>query len=274
MDAARTQEILFTDLATKVEKALSVIHEAFSRFAPRRLAVAVTGGKDSTLLLRLVLDASRAAGRTPPVVVHLDEGDPFPEITAFLDRLCRDWNVPLVVARNADLLGAGRTVGEWIPVSGLSEKNRLELSRLSFCGEGFVFDPESPVGNHLCKTVPLNAFLEQWKISALFTAIRWDEHEARLSEDFFSPRIAPPHLRVHPVLHFRERDVWEATFSRGLPFCELYRLGYRSLGTRSGTGKAADVPAWEQDLEHTPERAGRAMEKEAAMAALRCLGYL
>ncbi len=153
------------------------------------------------------------------------------------------------------------------------EKNRLELSRLGFSGDGLAFDPESPAGNHLCKTVPLNDFLVRRGISALFTAIRWDEHQARLSEDYFSPRTAPPHLRVHPVLHFRERDVWDFTFSRGLPFCGLYRQGYRSLGTRSGTVRTSDLPAWEQDLEHPGAgRPGRG--KEAAMEALRSLGYL
>jgi hypothetical protein len=83
MDAAGIQAVLFTDLATKVEKSLAVIGEAFSRFAPQRLAVAVTGGKDSTLLWRLILDASAAAGRRPPVAVHLDEGDPFAEVDDF-----------------------------------------------------------------------------------------------------------------------------------------------------------------------------------------------
>lgn len=274
MDVRHTQDILFADLPTKMEKSRSVIDEAFSRFAPDELAVAVTGGKDSTLLLRLILDASQKAGRARPVIVHLDEGDPFPEITAFLARLCREWDLSLEVVRNEDLLGPGRTVGEWIEVSGLSEKNRRELSRLSFSGRGFAFDPESPAGNHLCKTVPLQEFLDRRGIAALVTAIRWDEHEARFSEDYFSQRSVPPHLRVHPLLHFRERDIWEATFFLGLPFCELYRLGYRSLGTRSGTVRASDLPAWEQDLEHTPERAGRATEKERSMAALRSLGYL
>jgi phosphoadenosine phosphosulfate reductase len=38
--------------------------------------------------------------------------------------------------------------------------------------------------------------------------------------------------------------------------------------------KTSDIPAWEQDLENTPERAGRGQEKEEIMAQLRPLGYM
>jgi len=34
------------------------------------------------------------------------------------------------------------------------------------------------------------------------------------------------------------------------------------------------VPAWEQDLEHSRERAGRRQDKEKMMAGLRKLGYM
>lgn len=34
------------------------------------------------------------------------------------------------------------------------------------------------------------------------------------------------------------------------------------------------VPAWEQDLEHSRERAGRRQDKEKMMARLRKLGYM
>ena len=36
----------------------------------------------------------------------------------------------------------------------------------------------------------------------------------------------------------------------------------------------SDTPAWEQDLEHTEERAGRRQDKEKTMARLRQLGYM
>jgi phosphoadenosine phosphosulfate reductase len=79
---------------------------------------------------------------------------------------------------------------------------------------------------------------------------------------------------VHPILHFRERDIWNTIHEYHIPFCSLYYQGYRSLGTKGSTIKTSDIPAWEQDLENTPERAGRGQEKEEIMAQLRTLGYM
>ena len=124
------------------------------------------------------------------------------------------------------------------------------------------------------KTVAMKIFLKENKIQALFTGIRWDEQEARKDEVYFSPRDDPPHVRVHPLLHFRERDVWQVIRTYGIPVNKLYEMGYRSLGAKSSTTKLDDKPAWEQDLEKIPERAGRRQDKENIMKRLRDLGYM
>ena len=38
--------------------------------------------------------------------------------------------------------------------------------------------------------------------------------------------------------------------------------------------KTSDKPAWEQDLDETPERYGRAQDKENIMEMLRKFGYM
>ena len=55
----------------------------------------------------------------------------------------------------------------------------------------------------------MNVFIENSGVQALATAIRWDEQETRSDEKFFSPRSVPEHTRVHPMLHWKERDVWD-----------------------------------------------------------------
>lgn len=274
MEYAEMEALALMDPAGKAAKSKAVILAALLRFGSAGMALAVTGGKDSTLMLDLFREVAGETGQALPELVFIDEGDGFPEIGEQMQRLKMEWGVVATILRNDDLLGKGRALGEPVPVADLSEQNRVELSRLGFSGEAFPFDPESPEGNHLTKTAPLKAYLRASGKTALATAIRWDEHESRLSEEFESPREDPAHTRVHPILHFAERDIWEATFARKIPFCELYRQGYRSLGTRSGTVRNDDVPAWEQDLENTPERAGRGRDKEAAMEQLRALGYM
>ncbi|MFQ6090168.1 MAG: phosphoadenosine phosphosulfate reductase family protein, partial [Candidatus Bipolaricaulia bacterium] len=176
--------------------------------------------------------------------------------------------------KNDDVLAQVGKIGDLVYVSRLNERNRRELARLGFEGESFPFEPESYVGNHLMKTVAMNVWIEKNGIQAVMTGIRWDEQEARADETYFSPRHDPDHVRVHPLLHFRERDVWEAIRTHGIPYVRLYEEGYRSLGAAHTTSKVADVPAWEQDLEGTPERAGRQQDKEGIMERLRALGYM
>lgn len=257
----------------KLAAAEALFGAAVARFGPD-LWLAWTGGKDSTLLVWLARRVCAREGWPLPRIVTIDEGDAFPEIVAFQDRLVRQWGLDCRVAANAELLASRPAVGDYIPVTALGPANRAALSRLGFTGPGFPFDPDSPLGSHLGKTVPLAGFVTANRVAALAVAIRRDEHPARIAETYQSPRPDPPHVRVHPLLHLAERDVWDLTLAHAIPSCPLYATGYRSLGTRSGSRPAADVPAWEQDLEHTPERAGRALDKERAMGLLRSLGYL
>jgi phosphoadenosine phosphosulfate reductase len=148
------------------------------------------------------------------------------------------------------------------------------LKRLNFTADSFVWEPESYVGNHLMKTVAMNLYLESHGIKAVFTGIRWDEQAARSAETFISPRQNPDHTRIHPILHFTERDVWSFIQEHRIPVNPLYSKGYRSLGTKDTTTKTSDLPAWEQDLEKTTEREGRRQDKEGIMERLRELGYM
>lgn len=165
-----------------------------------------------------------------------------------------------------------------VRVADLSERNRAEIARLGLAEESFPYEPESFVGNHLMKTVTCNIYLEERGIKAFFEGIRWDEQGARSNETYFSPREAtefnPEHTRICPILHFTEKSVWETIHKYAIPFCSLYKQGYRSLGAQVTTMKISDLPAWQQDLERTTERGGRRQDKEGMMETLRKLGYM
>jgi len=266
--------LLSLPLSAKIALSQRLLAGALDRFG-EAFWLAWTGGKDSTLAVWLTREMCRATGRAMPRLLTIDEGDAFPEIQAFQARLTADWGLAAQVAANREILDLGPRLGEYVDLGALSAPVRAEAARLGFTGPGFPFDPESPLCNQLLKVLPLNVFLQERGVAALGVAIRWDEHPARAGEVFESSRDAPPHLRVHPLLHWREADVWAAIQEHGLPFCELYRLGYRSLGTRSGTARRSDLPAWEQDLsDRSGERAGRDPAKEDAMEQLRALGYM
>ena len=270
MDAA----LLALSLSEKIAVSQRVLAGAMDRFGDA-FWLAWTGGKDSTLVLWLARELCRATGRRMPRVLTIDEGDAFPEILAFQARLAEDWGFEAQVVANREILDRAPRLGDYIDLGGLSPAVRAEAARAGFTGPGFPFDPDSPLGNQLMKVFPLNVFLRERGVAGLGVAIRWDEHPARAGEVFESGRADPPHERAHPILHLREADVWAVIRGNDVPFCELYRQGYRSLGTFSGTTRRSDLPAWEQDLtDRGGERAGRDPGKEDAMEQLRALGYM
>ena len=132
---------------------------------------------------------------------------------------------------------------------------------------------------HALKVVPLNDFIRDYGIDAVFVAIRWDEHEEMSTEKFFSPRDNPPHMRVHPILHFRWADVWNFIKMRELKPNPLYFKGFTSLGCKpctapvtSGFKDVDDIIAFIRKGK-VAERSGRDLDKEKVMEKLRSIGY-
>jgi len=140
-------------------------------------------------------------------------------------------------------------------------------------------------------------------------AIRRDEHGIRAKERYFSPRNTdfkwnykdqPPelwdqyksksdeeqHIRIHPMLHWRELDIWEYIKREKIPITDLYfaKNGkrYRSIGCHTCCNpvesNASNVDEIVEELKTTKiaERSGRAQDKEKAymMQKLRTLGYM
>jgi phosphoadenosine phosphosulfate reductase len=258
----------------KIDQVLFVIEEAFDTYPTESMVIAWSGGKDSTLLLKLILDVCRARGLTAPKVLDIDQGDAFDEIIAFRIKLVTEWELDLVVVRNSDVLDKVSRIGDRVDIAHLDPLNQQAIQEIGGEEDILTWTPSSPVCNYLMKAVPVREWQRRNHIQVMFTGIRWDEHSARQSETYFSARTNPSHTRIHPLLHLSERDIWDATFALDVPYNALYAQGYRSIDTRSGTHKVSDVPAWQQDLDNTRERGGRSEEKEKMMEQLRALGYM
>jgi len=257
-------------LDAKVAIANVVIGDALSRF--KRPFVVWSGGKDSMVVLHLVREEVKRRGISMPPALFVDHGMHFEETLQFVDKVSKDWGFQVVVARNDDALSHVKD-GK-ICLQDLDEDNRREAREVGFNGDCFDYSLESVVGNHLLKTVAMKRAIRRYRIDALFVGIRWDENPARSWEVFISPRDDPPHVRVHPILPFTERNVWDYTLKNKLPIHPLYAKGYRSLDGKFDSKKVDDRPAWEQDLESTRERMGRAQDKEGFMETLRRYGYM
>ncbi len=278
-----------------VSKSIFILRHARANFDDDKVGVLFSTGKDSTCMLSLIRKAF--FGKVPFPVVHLDTGRKFPEIYEFRDRIAREWGLDLIVWKNKDAIR-----------SGISPEKEGHLACCS-----------------TLKTDALKQVLREYGFDALIMSIRRDEHYMRAMERFYSPRdsefkwhIVRPkmkgesgdapfeslqnvelwdlfqtdfgsdcsHVRVHPILHWTEMDVWKYTKANGIPFNPLYvsRNGkrYRSLGCDCCTtpidSEAKDIDGIIRELEETdaPERAGRAQDKEReeTMRKLRALGYM
>ncbi len=274
LDEKRVEE-----LKEKIEKSKEIFKQAYERFKPEELRLIWSGGKDSTLTTWICRQFCQENGFKMPKAFTIDEGDSFEEIDTFLKKYSKEWNIVLDWGKNEDVLrAAGYKLNADVQVKDLNERNQAEIRRIGFKLEKFPFEAESYVGNHLMKTVVFNAYLEDNNVKAVFQGLRWDEQPARKNDEYVEDvpeaEMVPAHIRYRPILHFTERDIWDTTLHFQIPFCPLYKVGYRSLGAKTTSIKMADIPAWEQDLEHTEERAGRRQDKERTMDRLRKLGYM
>jgi len=257
-------------------QSIYIIREAYNKF--KKLAVLWSVGKDSTALIWLIRKAF--FGHCPLPVVHIDTSFKIPAMIKYRDKLARDWNLNLIVAKNAKALREGV---------------RPEKGRVKCC--------------EALKTEALQLLLAEKGYNGLLLAIRRDEEGTRAKERIFSPRNKnfewdfkdqPPelweqfntnfdedtHVRVHPILQWTELNVWEYIEKENIPVIDLYfaKNGerYRSLGCEQCTGRfksdAKTIAQIIEELKHTKyqERAGRAQDKEDtyAMQRLRVKGYM
>lgn len=217
----------------KIHTSHKVVRAALDKFHPK-IAVAWTGGKDSTVLLHMIRSLNQ--GKVPIPVMFIDTGLHFEETLKFIERMEKEWGLNLVRVSDKHTLREYKNTK--------SKLKKKELARLM-------------------KIRAIKKAIRQNRWKALIVGIRWDEHEARSSEVYFSPR--KNHMRIHPILHFTERDIWDYIRKYQVPYNPLYDRGYRSIGESEFTKPVKDPKG--------RERSGREKDKEKIMARLRSLGY-
>lgn len=256
------------------QQSIFILREAFNRI--ENIALLWSLGKDSNVMIWLARKAF--FGHVPFPAIHVDTEKKFPEMYEFRDRYAKEWNLnflsgtcPPVEEMDASLPPAARSAAR--------------------------------------KTAGLKKMTEKHGFGGLIAGIRRDEEALRAKERVFSPRGAkgewdfrdqppefwdqfktdfPPgtHVRIHPLLHWTEVDIWHYTLRENIPVIPLYFAKdgkrYRSLGDKDITSpvpsNATTIEGIIEELETTkiPERAGRAMDHEAedSFERLRADGYL
>jgi len=265
-----------SELKDLENKSIYIIRETYAEF--KNPAVLWSTGKDSTAALWLCKKAF--FGKIPFPAIHIDTGYKFKQMYEFRDKIAAEMGLDLIITENKEAREAGMG-----PKDGKFECcTQLKTQALIQCLEVYGFD-------------------------ALILAIRRDEHGIRAKERYFSPRDEDfkwdyknqplemwdqyqsisedkTHTRVHPILHWKELDVWEYVKQEKMPVNPMYYAKegqrYRSLGcepctsTIDSDAKTIDEIVEELRTTRIAERSGRAQDKEKAftMQKLRALGYM
>ena len=268
-------------------QSLYIFREAFNKID--NMAMLWSFGKDSNVMIHLARKAF--FGKIPFPLIHCDTELEMPEVYAFRDRYVKEWEVNFLSPTCPPL----EETDESLPHSA-----RIAAR----------------------KTLGLANVIKEHKFNGIVTGIRRDEEGTRAKERYFSPRgldgawdvkDQPPefwdqfktdfppgtHIRIHPLLHWTELDVWLYIKREAIPIVPLYyakeynefegrdfggkSMRFRSLGERGITwpleSDADTIDKIIEELRTTKvsERSGRPMgadEDESSFERLRAAGYM
>jgi len=274
-------------LDTLESQSLYILREAFNKIDT--IGMLWSFGKDSNVMIHLARKAF--FGRIPFPLIHCDTELEMPEVYAFRDKYVKEWEV-----------------------------NFLSPT----CPPIEETDPSLPHSARVAarKTLGLANVIKEQRLNGIITGIRRDEEGTRAKERYFSPRglegqwdvkDQPPefwdqyktdfppgtHIRIHPLLHWTELDIWLYIQREGIPIVPLYyakkygefegrdfggaMMRFRSLGERGITWPLpSEADTIEKIIEElrttkTSERSGRPMgadEDESSFERLRAAGYM
>ncbi len=264
-----------------------IFREAFAKID--NLGMFWSFGKDSTVMIHLARKAF--FGNIPFPLIHCDTELEMEEVYAYRDKYVKEWDIELIT---------------------------------ELCPPLETTDPTLPDAARLAarKTGGVKQAMAKYKFGGLFAGIRRDEEGTRAKERYFSPRNQdsqwdvkdqppefwdqfttdfPPgtHVRIHPLLHWTELDVWEYVKRENIPMVSLYyakkyhefegrdfggaMMRFRSLGEKGITWPLAsdatniDEVIAELKVTKVSERSGRPMgadEDESSFERLRADGYM
>lgn len=222
------------NLAEKVNKTITIIKKTIKDYGIENIAIAWKGGKDTTTMMHII--KTIYGGNIPFKVMFNDTTLEFKQTYEFIEKMKKLWNLKLVVVKHS-----AKELNEYH--NSRDNRRKKELSRLM-------------------KISSIKNALKKYKFKGFMLGIRRDENEARANEKSFSKR--QDHIRIHPMLDWTEKNIWDYIKIFGVPYLSLYDQGYRSVGEKPFTKKAD---------KQSGERAGRDPEKERVMGQLRKMGY-
>lgn len=235
-DVRRLRQELAELQALPLEKKVELTRQLITRgLSVGKAAVLWSGGKDSTVLLHMVLE------QQPDVVtIWNNTGVEFPETWPFIKRMAAEWNLNLHIARPKDGVDFWWCVekygwpllGKAIRHSTAKHFKRHLSSRQRKAAE------VANISSYCCdwlKKKPTEAILRELKVKVDILGCMVSESDQRwftwvdYGEFYLAKRTR--RWRLYPMYFWTDSDVWAYHDAYSLPHCELYDKGFLENGT-------------------------------------------
>lgn len=280
-----------TDRLKELEKqSIEFIKNISKFFNQNELGVLYSVGKDSSVLIHLI----KKSGIKIPIIIHIDTGLKIPEMIEYRNKfLCENKYDNLILEVNNQTIYDSK-------IECCYNKKTIPLQSIIYCENKFpIF---KVVDNQKVKINQSN------QIKGLFVGIRVDEENTRKKEEFVSKRYknswdieqcelqilnyysidydADSHYRLHPLLLWTEKDIWEYIKEEKIKITDLYFSNngerYRSLGCGCCTCKIESnahnvddiIEELSTTLHNIPERSVRKQDTIHGLEELRLYGYM
>ncbi len=188
--------LLYRTFNEKISKSLEVIKKAASFYGHEGLGILWTGSEESVAVLHMVRQAF--GGALPFRVINMVSSPELREEVGLLGKLAEEWGFD-----PENLACEGETIQQPDP-DGHPVRERFE-------------------------ELAIREVVETMRFKALIIADRCDDKVTQPKYLYFARETSPPLMRVHPMLHFREVDVWHYIKKYDLPFCEVTSAGSRMI---------------------------------------------
>lgn len=290
-------------LETLEAQSIYILREAYNNF--NNLCMLWSIGKDSTVMFWLAKKAF--FGHVPMPLVHVDTHFKIPEMIKYRDRLALELGIDMIYGENSEAINNKKTFpdGNLSRIECCKALKTLALKK-TLSGEW----PRFRLDHHKKEYV---VDKNREPFTGVIVGVRSDEEGSRSKERYFSPRDIqnewnisdqPPelwnqfktdfapgtHIRIHPLLDWKELDIWKYIEKENIPVTDLYfdkgeGKRYRSLGcypcTKPVDSTAKTVSEIIDELEsgkfaNIAERSGRDQDKEdgGGLETLRREGYM
>jgi len=202
--AARNQELAGQPAEARVAWALE-------RF-PSNIVLSSSFGAQAAVLLHMV---TRQRADIP--VILIDTGYLFPETYRFIDELTERLKLNLHVYR-AELSPAWQEAR----YGKLWEQGLEGIERY----------------NWINKVEPMQRALEELQVKAWFSGLRRQQSRSRANREILE--LSKGRLRIHPIVDWTDRDIYNYLKKYDLPYHPLWHEGYVSIGDWHTTSKLLD----------------------------------